>query len=57
MDRYERTLALHRTLKVARTIADLAQRPEIHGDDVAEAIGLRRLLEPITPAALMDVVP
>ena len=41
--------ALHRMLKVARTIADLAQRPTVEGDDVAEAIGLRRQLEPLAP--------
>jgi predicted ATPase with chaperone activity len=37
---------LHRTLKVARTIADLARREAVETDDVAEAIGLRRRLEP-----------
>ena len=42
--------ALHRTLKVARTIADLEQRPSIESDDVAEAVGLRRQLEPLVPA-------
>ena len=42
--------ALHRTLKVARTIADLEQRPSIESDDVAEAVGLRRQLEPLEPA-------
>ena len=42
--------ALHRTLKVARTIADLAQRQAIDGDDVAEAVGLRRQLEPLAPS-------
>jgi len=41
--------ALHRTLKVARTIADLAQRPAVEGDHVAEAVGLRRQLEPLAP--------
>ena len=41
--------ALHRTLKVARTIADLAQRPAVVSDDVAEAVGLRRQLEPVAP--------
>ena len=45
--------ALHRTLKVARTIADLAQRGEIEGDDVAEAVGLRRQLDPIVQAPAM----
>jgi magnesium chelatase family protein len=40
--------ALHRALRVARTIADLAAATEIHGDHVAEAIGLRRQLEPIS---------
>jgi magnesium chelatase family protein len=38
---------LHRTLKVARTIADLEGRAEILRDDVGEAIGLRRQLDPI----------
>lgn len=38
--------ALHRTLKVSRTIADLAHRTAIESDDVAEAIALRRQLEP-----------
>ena len=37
---------LHRTLKVARTIADLARRHAIECDDVAEAVALRRQLEP-----------
>jgi magnesium chelatase family protein len=37
--------ALHRALKVARTIADLAGRDETVADDVAEAIALRRGLE------------
>ncbi len=44
--------ALHRTLKVARTIADLAQRRAIDGDDVAEAVGLRRQLEPLAPSPM-----
>jgi len=43
--------ALHRTLKVARTIADLARRTDVLGDDVAEAVGLRRQLDPIARAA------
>lgn len=42
--------ALHRTLKVARTIADLAPRPAVAEDDVAEAIALRRQLEPAPEA-------
>ena len=46
--------SLHRTLKVARTIADLAQRPVVEGDDVAEAVGLRRQLEPVTPPVMRD---
>ncbi len=37
--------ALHRALKVARTIADLAGRDDTVADDVAEAIALRRGLE------------
>ena len=37
--------ALHRALKVARTIADLAGRERTLADDVAEAIALRRGLE------------
>lgn len=41
--------ALHRTLKVARTIADLAQQAAVEGDHVAEAVGLRRQLEPLAP--------
>jgi magnesium chelatase family protein len=45
--------ALHRTLKVARTIADLAQRPDMVADDVAEAAGLRRQLDPIAQAQSM----
>jgi len=35
--------AYHRVLKVARTIADLAGRERIVSDDIAEAIGYRRL--------------
>ncbi len=46
---------LHRTLKVARTIADLAQRESVEADDVAEAVGLRRQLEPVTEA--LDAFP
>ena len=42
--------ALHRTLKVARTIADLAPHPGIESDDVAEAVALRRQLEPVDRA-------
>lgn len=41
--------ALHRTWKVARTIADLDDRPNVDVDAVAEAIALRHLREP-TPA-------
>jgi magnesium chelatase family protein len=41
--------ARHRTLKVARTIADLAGRCEIDADDVAEAVALRRRLDPAEP--------
>jgi magnesium chelatase family protein len=39
--------ALHRTLKVARTVADLARRTAVETDDVAEAVALRRQLEPV----------
>ena len=39
--------ALHRMLKVARTIADLARQAEIRADDVAEAVALRRQLDPV----------
>lgn len=46
---------LHRTLKVARTIADLAQRESVDAADVAEAVGLRRQLEPVTEA--LDAFP
>ncbi|MBA3479281.1 MAG: YifB family Mg chelatase-like AAA ATPase [Lautropia sp.] len=42
--------ALHRTLRVARTVADLAQDAAIQRDHVAEAVGLRRQLEPIAQA-------
>lgn len=38
--------ALHRTLKVARTVADLAGRTAVDADDVAESVALRRQLEP-----------
>jgi len=34
--------AYHRVLKVARTIADLAQSPNVRAPHVAEAIGYRR---------------
>ena len=34
--------AYHRVLKVARTIADLANEPQVHADHVAEAIQFRR---------------
>jgi magnesium chelatase family protein len=37
--------AVHRVLRVARTLADLDQAPEIAVDHVAEAVGLRRALE------------
>jgi len=35
--------AYHRVLRVARTIADLAQRTTLAGEHIAEAIQYRRL--------------
>jgi magnesium chelatase family protein len=35
--------AYHRVLKVARTIADLAARESVASEDIAEAVGYRRL--------------
>ncbi|MCU0625179.1 MAG: YifB family Mg chelatase-like AAA ATPase [Gemmatimonadaceae bacterium] len=42
----------HRTLRVARTIADLADAPRIERVAVAEALRYRRRLDAATPAAL-----
>ncbi|MCS6914809.1 MAG: YifB family Mg chelatase-like AAA ATPase [Myxococcales bacterium] len=45
--------ALHRVLRVARTLADLAQKEQVGEAEVAEAIGLRALDRPLpdVPAA------
>ncbi|NLD69692.1 MAG: YifB family Mg chelatase-like AAA ATPase [Limnobacter sp.] len=42
--------ALHRVQRLARTIADLAQRDAIEAADVGEAIGYRRALDPLVDA-------
>ncbi|HRO59589.1 MAG TPA: YifB family Mg chelatase-like AAA ATPase [Burkholderiaceae bacterium] len=39
--------ALHRVQRLARTIADLAERDAIEATDVGEAIGYRRALDPL----------
>ncbi len=41
----------HRTLRVARTIADLADCPEIETDHLAEAVSYRLTSEAVRPVA------
>jgi magnesium chelatase family protein len=48
--------AYHRVLRVARTIADLAGRPGVGAEHVAEAITLRQLDRRIGTAGRGDAV-